>query len=102
MFELLGMAGIAISKVAYAPQVVHLLKEHCFAGVRRRAWAMWVVGSLFVGTLAVHRSDPVFITLQLTTLTSAAIILCLAQRYRGMVCDAHLPRFGPADRRDMA
>jgi hypothetical protein len=97
------MAGIAISMAAYAPQVVHLLKEHCSVGVSRRAWAMmWVVGSLLVGTLAVHRSDPVFITLQLTTLTSAAIILCLAQRYRGMVCEAHAPRFGPADRRDMA
>jgi hypothetical protein len=43
--------------LAYVPQVVHLGKEHCSAGVSRRAWAMWLVSSLLVGTLAVHRGD---------------------------------------------
>ncbi|MEO8687892.1 MAG: hypothetical protein ABI611_06700 [Solirubrobacteraceae bacterium] len=89
MFELLGMAGIAIATLAYVPQVVHLGKEHCSAGVSRRAWAMWLVSSLLVGTLAVHRGDLVFIALQISSLTSAAIILFLAQRYRGMVCAVH-------------
>jgi hypothetical protein len=50
---------------------------------------MWLVGSLLVGALAVHRGDIVFIALQLSTLTSAAVILYLAQKYRGMVCEAH-------------
>lgn len=89
MFELLGMAGIAIATLAYVPQVVHLGKEHCSAGVSRRAWAMWLVSSLLVGTLAVHRGDLVFISLQISSLTSAAIILFLAQRYQGMVCAVH-------------
>lgn len=86
MFELLGMAGIAIAMLAYVPQVVHLGKEHCSAGVSRRAWAMWLVNSLVVGALAVHRADLVFIALQISSLTSAAIILFLAHRYCGMVC----------------
>ena len=81
MFELLGMAGIAIAMLAYVPQVVRLGKEHCSAGVSRRAWAMWLVSSLLVGTLAVHRGGLVFIALQISSLTSAAIILFLAQRY---------------------
>ena len=89
MFEILGRAGIAIAVLAYVPQVVHLGKEHCSAGVSRRAWAMWLVSSLLVGTLAVHRGDLVFISLQISSLTSAAIILVLAQRYRGMVCAFH-------------
>ena len=50
---------------------------------------MWLVDSLLVGTLAVHRGDLVFIALQISSLTSAAIILFLAQRYRGMVCAVH-------------
>lgn len=75
--------------VAYVPQVVHLGKEHCSAGISRRAWAMWLVASLLVGALAVHRGDLVFIALQFSTLTSAAIILILAQRYRGRVCTTH-------------
>ena len=82
MFEILGIAGITISMLAYVPQVVHLGKEHCSAGISRRAWAMWLVGSLLVGTLAVHRGDFVFIALQFSTLTAAAVILILAQKYR--------------------
>jgi uncharacterized protein with PQ loop repeat len=51
VFEFLGVAGIAISMLAYMPQVVHLAKEHCSAGVSSRAWAMWLVSSLLVGAL---------------------------------------------------
>jgi hypothetical protein len=50
---------------------------------------MWLLGSLLVGTLAVHRGDLVFMALQFSTLTSAAVILYLAQKYRGRVCEAH-------------
>jgi hypothetical protein len=89
MFEALGVAGIAISMLAYLPQVAHLAREHCSAGVSRRAWAMWLASSLLVGALAVHRRDLVFILLQLSSLTSAAVILSLASRYRGMVCETH-------------
>jgi lipid-A-disaccharide synthase-like uncharacterized protein len=89
VFEILGIAGITISMLAYVPQVVHLGKEHCSAGISRRAWAMWLAGSLLVGALAIHRGDVVFIALQLSTLTSDAVILYLAQKYRGMVCEAH-------------
>jgi lipid-A-disaccharide synthase-like uncharacterized protein len=89
LFEILGMAGIAISVAAYVPQVVHLGKEHCSAGVSSRAWAMWLTSSLLVGSLAVHRHDPVFVLLQASTLVSAAVILFLARRYKGMVCDLH-------------
>ena len=95
MFETLGVAGIVISMLAYVPQVVHLGRQHCSAGINRRAWAMWLVSSLLVGTLAVHRRDLVFILLQLSTLTSAAVILTLAQRYRGMVCEVHALRSQP-------
>jgi PQ loop repeat len=55
VFELLGLTGIAISVAAYLPQVVHLAREHCSAGVSRRAWTMWLASSLLVGALAVHR-----------------------------------------------
>lgn len=89
VFEILGIAGIAISMLAYIPQVVHLGREHCSAGVSRRAWAMWLVSSVLIGTLALYRRDPVFILLQISTLASAAIILFLASKYRGMVCAYH-------------
>ena len=90
MFEILGVAGIAISMVAYLPQVVHLAREHCSAGVSRKTWAMWLVSSVLIGALALHRHDPVFILLQVSSLVSAAAILILARKYRGLVCEAHL------------
>lgn len=90
MFEALGAAGIAISMLAYLPQVAHLAKEHCSAGVSSRAWMMWLVSSLLIGALAVHRHDAVFILLQISSLTAAAAILFLGHRYRGLVCEAHL------------
>jgi lipid-A-disaccharide synthase-like uncharacterized protein len=89
VFETLGIAGIAIAMLAYVPQVVHLGREHCSAGVSRRAWVMWLVSSVLVGSLAIHRGDLVFILLQISSMTSAAVILFLAYRYRGMVCDYH-------------
>jgi len=90
VFEVLGAVGIVISMLAYLPQVVHLAKEHCSAGVSSRAWMMWLVSSLLIGALAVHRHDAVFILLQVSSLTSAAVILYLGQRYRGLACEAHM------------
>lgn len=89
MFELVGIAGIVISVLAYLPQVVHLAREHCAAGVSGRAWTMWLASSLMVGAVALHRHDPVFILLQVSTLVSAAVIVVLVHRYRGMVCLTH-------------
>ena len=89
MFEILGIAGITISVLAYLPQVIHLIREHCSAGVSRRAWAMWIVSSLLIGVLALHRRDPVFVLLQLSSLTSASLIVFFASRYAGLVCPTH-------------
>lgn len=93
MFETLGVIGIAISTLAYLPQVVHLARQHCSAGVSGRAWAMWLASSLLVGALALHRHDPVFILLQASTLASATVIVLLVHRYRGMVCATHALAF---------
>jgi lipid-A-disaccharide synthase-like uncharacterized protein len=90
VFEVFGVVGIAISMLAYLPQVVHLAKEHCSAGVSGRAWTMWLVSSMLIGALAVHRHDAVFILLQVSSMMSAAAILVLARRYRGLICDTHL------------
>jgi len=89
VFGILGGVGIGISMLAYLPQVVHIAKEHCSAGVSSRAWMMWLLSSVLIGALALHRHDIVFILLQVSSLTSAAVILVLAHRYRGLVCAAH-------------
>jgi len=89
VFETLGMVGIGLSVVAYLPQVRHLAREHCSAGISPRAWTMWLASSLLVGALAVYRSDYVLISLAATSLLSSTAILFLARRYRGMACGTH-------------
>jgi len=89
LFDALGLVGIAISVVAYVPQVLHLGREHCSAGISRGAWGMWLASGLLIGALAVSRRDPVLILLQITNLTSTAVILFLSWRYRGLVCETH-------------
>ena len=89
VFEALGMVGIGLSVFAYLPQVTHLSREHCSAGISPRAWAMWLASSLLVGSLAVYRRDYVFISLAATSLLSSTAILLLARRYRGMACSTH-------------
>jgi hypothetical protein len=87
--EILGMIGIGLSVVAYLPQVGHLAREHCSAGVSTSAWAMWLASSVPTGMLAVYRADYVFITLTMSNLLSSLIILLLARRYKGMTCATH-------------
>lgn len=98
MFEVLGVIGIGLSVAAYVPQVVHLAREHCSAGISSRSWAMWLVSATMIGALALHRQDIVFILLQFSTLTSAGVILFLARRYRGMACETHAPLIPSARR----
>jgi lipid-A-disaccharide synthase-like uncharacterized protein len=92
MFETLGATGIAVSLAAYVPQIVHLRREHCSAGISNRAWWMWLASGLLLGALAVHHRDPVFIALQASSMSSAAAILALAWKYRGLDCGAHATR----------
>jgi PQ loop repeat protein len=69
LFELLSIAGISIGVLAYVPQVVHLVREHCSAGISGRAWTMWLTSSLLISAVALHRRDPVFIALQASSVT---------------------------------
>jgi lipid-A-disaccharide synthase-like uncharacterized protein len=89
LFELLGIAGISIGVLAYVPQVVHLAREHCSAGISGRAWTMWLTSSLLISAVALHRRDPVFVALQASSVTSAGVIVFLTHRYRETVCEAH-------------
>jgi lipid-A-disaccharide synthase-like uncharacterized protein len=89
VFQILGILGVAISVAAYVPQVVHLWREGCSAGVSSRAWAMWLVSSVLILALALHQREPVFIALQVINLASITVTLLLARKYRGMVCEFH-------------
>ena len=91
--QTLGLTGAAISAIAYLPQIVHLAREHCSAGISRRAWSLWLVSSVLILSHALDVFDVVFLTLQTINLVAIVLILSLASKYQGTACALHR---GPA------
>jgi hypothetical protein len=88
-FELLGFGGVAISCVAYLPQIVHLVTEHCSAGVSVKAWLLWLIASFLIFLHAFSVLDIVFVTLQIANMTAITVIIILSKRYQNMFCENH-------------
>jgi uncharacterized protein with PQ loop repeat len=87
--EWLGLAGTAVVAIAYLPQILHLVRAHCSAGVSIAAWSLWATADLMIGSHAVAIGDTVFIALGAGNATAALLIIALAWKYRGDVCEAH-------------
>ena len=88
-WEMIGYLGIAVSAIAYLPQITHLAKAHCSAGVSTRAWGLWMLSGLFIGAQAVKSGNPVFVALQAMNLAASFAIFLLGKRYYGQVCPLH-------------
>src|SRR3989338_6705824 len=89
IFQLLGVAGTIIVACAYVPQIWHLAKEHCSAGVSVKAWLLWLLASILIFSHALNVYDIVFITLQIINMASIVLTIILAKRYKLMVCASH-------------
>jgi uncharacterized protein with PQ loop repeat len=91
--EILGPAGIGVVTIAYLPQVVHLHKEHCSAGISLRAYSLWCVSSALFLIHAAMIRDVVFTVLQVINLAATATIIILVKRYGRQMCSTHLQEF---------
>ena len=89
VFSVLGFIGTFIVAIGYLPQVVHLAREGCSAGVSVAAWYLWLLASLLIVGHAFVVFDRVFIALQVVNILAIATIIVLAKRYEGMVCRSH-------------
>ena len=89
LFEILGFLGTATVAIGYLPQIIHLAKERCSAGISLIAWRIWLVSSFLIFSHAVQRLDYVFIVLQSVHIVAIILIVWLARRYRGMTCPFH-------------
>lgn len=87
--EILGLIGAVIVAMGYLPQIHHLAKEHCSAGVSIIAWRLWLLSSVLIFSHAFEVFDLVFITLQTVHVVAIILIISLARRYRGMTCATH-------------
>ncbi len=84
-----GFIGMGLVVVPYVPQIVHLVRARCAAGVSLGAYLVWSVSASLLLVYAITTGDPVFIALQAYQLLALASICLLSRRHKGMPCDVH-------------
>jgi uncharacterized protein with PQ loop repeat len=89
MSELIGLSGASIAGYAYLPQITHLIREQCSAGISRKAFALWFGASILMTIHAVLLPALVFIVLGAIQIAAISVILVYSAKYRGMVCPLH-------------
>src|SRR5215813_4435499 len=89
--EIAGYVGAGLSGAAYVPQISHLIRARCSAGISRLAFGVWLLASSLVTARAIAVQAGVFIVLGVIQIAATAIIVFYAAQYRGMYCPNHLP-----------
>jgi len=93
-----GFVGAGLAGVAYVPQVSHLIRARCSAGISRLAFRVWLLASVLTTARAIAIDDGVFIVLGGIQIVATALIMLYATRYKDTPCPSvHLP---PAQRQD--
>ena len=88
--QLSGLTGTALVALAYIPQIHHLIKEHCSAGVSVKAYSLWFMASLLFLIHAAMITDVVFIGVQFVNLAAICIIVICVKTYEKQACESHL------------
>lgn len=87
--NLVGLTGALIAGFAYLPQIVHLVKERCTAGISRSAFALWVLSSVLITVNAIYIEAIIFIILGIIQTAATLTIFFYSTKYRGQVCTYH-------------
>jgi uncharacterized protein with PQ loop repeat len=95
MTEIAGFVGVGLTGAAYAPQIVHLMRGRCSAGVSRPAYIVWLVASILLAIKAIAIQAWVFIALGGIEVLAITLILFYAARYKDQYCAFHV-RSDPA------
>lgn len=87
--EWLGFAGTTIVILAYLPQLQHLIRERCSAGISINAYGLWAVAAVLLLAYAILVDDIVFIVLQIYHVIATSLVLTYAWRFRNSYCSTH-------------
>jgi hypothetical protein len=90
--EIAGFAGAGLAGAAYVPQIFHLIRARCSAGISRLAFEVWLLASLLVTAHAIAIHAGVFIALGGIQIVATMLIVVCAARYKDTPCPSHLPR----------
>jgi PQ loop repeat len=89
--QIAGFAGAGLAGAAYVPQVSHLIRARCSAGISRLAFAVWLLASVLTTARAIAIHAGVFIVLGGIQIVATALIMVCAARYKDTPCPVHLP-----------
>jgi hypothetical protein len=89
--EIAGFAGAGLAGAAYVPQISHVVRARCSAGISRLAFGVWLLASLLTTTRAIAIHAGVFIALGGIQIAATALIMLCATRYKDTSCPIHLP-----------
>jgi uncharacterized protein with PQ loop repeat len=87
--QILGFAGTVLVIGGYIPQIVHLIKERCTAGMSIPAFSLWCAASCLFLIHAAMIHDSVFVGVQIVNLAAGGLIVVFCKRYEGEVCPFH-------------
>ena len=87
-----GFVGAGLAGAAYVPQIFHLVRARCSAGISRLAFGVWLLSSLLITARAVAIGAGVFIVLGAIQIVATALIVVCAARYQDTPCPVHRPR----------
>jgi PQ loop repeat protein len=89
--EIAGFAGAGLAGAAYVPQISHLIRARCSAGISRLAFEAWFLSSVLTTARAIAIHAGVFIAVGGVQILATAVIMICATRYRDTPCPSHLP-----------
>lgn len=89
--EIAGFIGVGLAAAAYVPQIWHLVRVHCSAGISRLAFCLWLGATLLVTTNAIATGATVFVVLGGVQIVATALILLYTTKYRSTYCAGHTP-----------
>jgi thioredoxin reductase (NADPH) len=89
--EIAGFAGAGLAGAAYIPQISHLIRARCSAGISRLAFGVWLLASLLVAARAIAIHAGVFIVLGGIQVVATTLIMFYATRYKDTRCPIHFP-----------
>ncbi len=79
----LGYTGTGLVVVAYLPQITHLIRARCSAGISLRAYLLWALASSLLLAYAISLGDAVFIALNGWSMLATCVILGFSLHFRG-------------------
>jgi uncharacterized protein with PQ loop repeat len=93
-----GYIGTALVIFGYFPQIYHLLKEHCSAGLSTKAFVIWTAASLLFLIHAITIGDIIFEIVQGISLICSLVIAVFCRIYKDQYCQYHLSKIEESDK----